>query len=130
MPIARHGPWTRGAPCGAPSTCADATTGRRPWRGSFPHGGFGIRGIRVRSDPSHQPAVERPALSYWQATTPAAVAGATGAAVPMKSAQKCGYASAFVDVADHPLTDASTTTTLSPCDDWNFSESRPVVYRA
>jgi hypothetical protein len=64
---------------------------------------------------------------YWQATTPAAVAGATAAALPRKSAQKCGYDSGFDDVADQPLTVASTMLTESPFDGWKLSESRRVV---
>jgi hypothetical protein len=49
--------------------------------------------------------------SYWQVTTPETVAGATAAAVPMKSAQKCGYDSGWVAVADQPTVVASVTTT-------------------
>jgi len=48
---------------------------------------------------------------YWQVTTPATVAGATAAAVPMKRAQKCGYDSGCVAVADQPTLVASVTTT-------------------
>src|SRR5207302_1292009 len=66
-------------------------------------------------------------LDHWQATTPAAVAGGIAAAVPMKSAQKCGYESGFVAVADHPDVDASGSATMSPGDLLNFRESIAVV---
>src|SRR5262249_36922050 len=58
---------------------------------------------------------------YWQATTPAAVAGATAVAVPMNIAQKCGHESGFVTVAAQPVGVAWTIEIASPCDPGKFS---------
>src|SRR6185503_20753513 len=62
-------------------------------------------------------------VNHSQPTTPGESAGATGAAVPMNSAQKCGYESGFVEVAAHPVAVASTIVTVLPWDAVKFTES-------
>lgn len=73
--------------------------------------------------PKMQHAARGTILDHWQPTTPGESAGATGAAVPMNRAQKCGYESGFVEVAAHPVAVASTIVTVLPWDGVKFTES-------